>query len=127
MSAKLVLIRGLPGSGKTTLAKSMMDNNSVHCEADDFFMKDGKYSFDPSGLGEAHSACFVKARNAMLAGKTAIVSNTFTTLAEMEPYISFAKSKGIEVEVLEATGNYQSVHDVPPHSIDRMRKRWQKI
>jgi predicted kinase len=41
--ATLTIVRGLPGSGKSTYAKSL---NVFHIEADMFCMKDGKYEFD---------------------------------------------------------------------------------
>lgn len=58
--ATLVLIRGLPGSGKTTLAAglSRVDGLTRRCAADDWMLDDaGHYKFDPSKLRAAHEAC----------------------------------------------------------------------
>jgi len=49
------LIRGLPGSGKTTMAKKI--EGFEHFEADQYFEKDGSYEFDPSELNSAHEEC----------------------------------------------------------------------
>jgi len=40
---ELILVRGLPGSGKSTFAKSL---GGVHIETDMFFIQDGEYKFD---------------------------------------------------------------------------------
>lgn len=55
---KLTLIRGLPGSGKTTLAKQL---GVLHVEADMYFMRDGRYQFED---GKAPSWVSVLARRA---------------------------------------------------------------
>ena len=39
----LYIVRGVPGSGKSTFAKSI---GGIHIEADQFFMENGKYNFD---------------------------------------------------------------------------------
>ena len=54
---EIVLIRGVPGSGKTTMAKTKFPNH-VLCEADQFFthLGTGMYKFDPAKLREAQRA-----------------------------------------------------------------------
>ena len=49
---EIVLIRGLPGTGKTTLAKTM--EGYAHFEADIFLEVDGVYVYDPSRIKAAH-------------------------------------------------------------------------
>ena len=41
----LYLVRGVPGSGKSTFAKQL---GGTHFETDTYFMVDGEYKFDPS-------------------------------------------------------------------------------
>jgi tRNA uridine 5-carbamoylmethylation protein Kti12 len=42
----LILLRGLPGSGKTTLAKSLVTKDYCHKEADMYFVDEfGNYKF----------------------------------------------------------------------------------
>jgi len=47
----LIIVRGLIGSGKTTLAKSLA-NGSHHFNLDDMFIVDGEYKFDQSKFQE---------------------------------------------------------------------------
>lgn len=118
---RLTLIRGLPGSGKSTFAKSM---NAVHVEADQYFYVDGVYVFDPSKLAAAHSQCLDKAVEALKSGKSAVVANTFTTLREMTPYLEAAHEYGATVVVLNMLTQYEGVHNVPQATVDRMKARW---
>jgi len=127
---KLTLIRGLPGAGKSTMAKAMVEADSSlrHFEADQYFVDaSGKYRFEPSEIEDAHTWCFAEARDALKNGSSVVVSNTFTRKWEMEPYRKLAKELGVELEILEAKGNYASIHGVPQKTIDAMRSRWEEV
>ena len=63
----------------------------------------------------------------MDAGRSVVVSNTFTRLWEMEPYLKAAKKRGINISIIEATGNWPNVHGVPEDAIEKMRARWEPI
>ena len=49
---KLILLRGIPGSGKSTFAKSISNESTGHIESDMFFIKDGEYKFDGSRINK---------------------------------------------------------------------------
>ena len=57
--SKLYILRGIPGSGKSTYGKKIVDSaidagfSAIKFEADDFFMKDGKYNWNPKLIGMA--------------------------------------------------------------------------
>ena len=122
---RLVLIRGLPGSGKSTMAQAMTDH--VHFEADMYFMSDGVYTYDASKIGAAHEWCRAEMTKALAAGKNVVILNTFSRLHEMQKYIDSAKELGVEVTVIEATGSWPNTHGVPAERVEQMRQRWEKM
>ena len=126
---KLILIRGISGSGKTTYAKNLIkqDPSLSHYEADMFFYKDGNYNFDPTKLKDAHAWCKAQTENDLQNGKSVVVSNTFTQKWEIEPYIQLGKKYGADIIIKKATGNYKNVHGVPDEALERMRTRWEDI
>jgi predicted kinase len=128
MLNKLIIIRGVPGSGKTTIAKMMMKESKEpikHYEADMFLMEGGVYKFDVSKLGQAHNWCRSNTFKSLSEGFTVIVSNTFTTLSEMKDYIDYAKNNNIPVEVYRTDSQYKSIHNVPDATIKKMEARFQ--
>lgn len=123
--ARLVLIRGLPGSGKSTKAKTEYQGY-VHLEADQFLRdKRGNYCYDAERLPLAHSLCILKCRCVLQRGESVVVSNTFISHPELRPYFDMAAELDVSVEVVVATGNFENVHDVPAERIQKMRERRQ--
>ena len=120
----LYLVRGLPGSGKSTLAKKLAP---ASFEADDFFTDgDGVYTFDPSGLKEAHNECQANVAHALAANEGDVaVANTFSEAWETEPYFDMALKHGYTVVIIECQTQFGSIHGVPEEAVDKMRKRWE--
>ncbi len=122
----LIIVRGLPGAGKSTKATQLATElGYTHVESDMFFMKDGTYQFDPSRLCQAHNWCRERVADLLESGKSVVVSNTFTRKWEMLPYIPMATDNGIDLLVLKVVGNFKTIHNVPDSVIEKMRNRWQ--
>lgn len=129
---KLIILRGIPGSGKTTHARELMqyyikENKTVtHFEADMFFTKpDGTYDWKPSLIGVAHKWCQDKVRNALNTNDVVIVANTSLTKTEVDTYVEIGKAACADITIQRLTGNYQNVHKVPDETLQKMKEKLQ--
>jgi hypothetical protein len=130
MEKHLFLLRGLPGAGKTTMAKSF---GAVCFEADMYFVEGTEYKFDPTRLRQAHEWCrnqveiSMKSSDRVIGDKRIAVSNTFTQEWEMKPYMELAEKYGFTVfsVIVENRHGGNNIHNVPQESLDRMRSRFE--
>lgn len=121
INPEIVLIRGLPGSGKSTMAKRMLGYR--HLEADMFFEIDGKYVYDASKIREAHDWCVSEANASLKSGQSVVVSNIFAKGWEIERYTSL----GFHFRIIEAKGNWPNLHGVSKEKIDLIRSKWETL
>ena len=126
MEKILYVVRGIPGSGKTTIAKQLTANVF---ESDHYFYdNDGNYNFIPSEIKEAHKECqqFVGLAMESKIQKIA-VSNTFTQEWEMEPYFELAKKHSYKVFTIVVENRHGGVnqHGVPEDKIEQMKNRFE--
>lgn len=123
----MILVRGLPGSGKSTIASLLAKKGSFRWhEADHFFLnEEGDYLFDQKKLPEAHDYCQRQTRESLEMGYSVVISNTFSRRWEMQPYLDMAKERGLLPIVIEAKNVFGNVHSVPQEVINRMEARWE--
>ncbi|KAF4788053.1 hypothetical protein TURU_164176 [Turdus rufiventris] len=104
-SQKLLLIlRGLPGSGKSTLSRILLGQScdGIVLSTDDYFRQHYGYTYNAAQLGDAHEWNQKRAKQAMEQGKSpVIIDNTNTQAWEMKPYVEVALEKGYRVEFHE--------------------------
>ncbi len=132
---KLFLIRGLPGSGKSTFAKELVGSDFLICEADKFFYdREGNYNFDATKLKEAHESCRNRVETYMKDSlvndqfyREIAVSNTFTREWEMQAYIDLAAQYDYRVFsiIIENRHGNSNVHGVPDEVVKNMQLRFE--
>lgn len=122
---KVIIMRGVPGAGKSTWVKRNHPQAFV-CSADDYFEKDGAYKFDVRKLGEAHAFCMSAFLHVMNdpAHPVVIVDNTNIRYAEMSPYVLVGQAFGCSIEVATIATHpdvsaRRNVHSVPAEKVYR--------
>ncbi len=112
LGSRVIILRGLPGSGKSHLTKSCSERSIAICSADSYFDEAGSYKFIPSLLPKAHSQCYDSFLQALIDGKeVVIIDNTNSMMWEYRNYIYLCQLFGIKCNVLE-------IPHPDPHIID---------
>ncbi|XP_068216199.1 NEDD4-binding protein 2-like [Palaemon carinicauda] len=133
----VVLMRGLPGSGKSSLAREIKGYSGVVLSTDDYFVdKKGRYIYEPSKISEAHSWNKNRARKMLREMKSPIIiDNTNLQAWEMKPYVQLALHNGYEIDILEPETPWKyavkelakkNSHGVPKEKIKEMLERYEK-
>lgn len=118
----LHLIRGVPGSGKTTLAKKYF-SDCVLVEADMYFTVGGLYLYDRTKLCRAHEWCQHMTERLLKDGHSVVVANTFVKDWQLWAYLKMFP----DAIIWRATGNFKNVHGVPEHKVRQMRERMDDV
>jgi len=129
----LILLRGVPGSGKSTFANVILQqpNNNPQevLSADDFFVNnEGVYIFDGTKIKEAHNYCQFRCSERMRQEISRIVvANTFTQEWEMDIYYEMAKRYNYRVHsvIIENRHGNENIHGVPKDKLQIMKDRFQ--
>lgn len=139
----LVILRGLPGSGKSYLARKIVeisvgshDYHNFIFSADDYFMRRGTYQYDPTKIQEAHTFNQQRAFGAMKNGVSpVIIDNTNTQMWEIKPYAMVASKYAYIIEILEPCTPWafnekelsrRNTHGVPRVKLKEMLMRYER-
>lgn len=143
VGTRVVILRGLPGSGKSHLARNCSEvrsgaatSSTAICSADDYFTQSDHYKFVQGRLPEAHSHCYQQFLQALSEGKAmVVVDNTHSMQWEYGGYIYLCELLGLQWHLLEIPHPDQRLvraycsrnqHKVDMASIASYTKRWQE-
>ncbi len=129
----LILLRGLPGSGKTTLGEVILHSTQGSkpdvISADNYFIDDkGNYNFDSTKLKEAHNNCQqICAERMRLEFSKVVVANTFTEEWEMKPYFDMAERYKYRIHTIIVENRHGGLnqHGVSEDKIEQMKNRFE--
>lgn len=135
------VLRGMPGSGKTSFAKAQP--NSVIVSASDYFRFPrgtvprvegplGEHDYDHAESRHSHDYSlreFIRAVHRR-DGKNIVVDNTNVNAVSVAPYISIARAYGLSVRIIEFVADVDECHarqerDVAKDVLFRMRNELQ--
>jgi predicted kinase len=125
----LIVLRGLPGSGKTTLAMVLSENKWPVISIDSYFTdhETGSYRFEYDKNHLAYRQCQEQVEAAMQAKtEKTFVDNAFTLEWEMKPYFELASANGYTVFVLTVEHRHGGVnlHGVSDEQLKRMAEKY---
>lgn len=137
---RVTIMRGIPGSGKSYLARSIAEKvkNGVVCSADDYFVdkETGEYRFNFRKLQAAHAQCMTRFLDALLANvRAVVVDNTNTRTWEYSHYEKIAKLSGYDLHIVEINCPNERVaefcgerngHNVPIPKVKQMWRRFER-
>ena len=118
----LYIVRGIPGSGKSTYSKTI---GCCVIEADQYFMIDGEYKYDKNKIKAAHLWCQTMVKQFLSRGIDVCVSNTFVKKWEIDEYVKMANTFNTNYKIIKVVGNYKNVHNVPSEVVERMNQNWE--
>lgn len=131
--AIVLIMRGLPGAGKSTWVRRNHPDAHI-CSADSFFVgEDGEYRFDGDRISEAHAWCLRNFAEVMASIEedrnrkpdVVVVDNTAIRAWEISPYYNLARAYGHDVKIIHIrcdipTAHERNIHGVPLERIEKM-------
>lgn len=136
----MFIMRGIQGSGKSTLVKELMSKFLGVCvSADHFFFVNGKYVWKQELLSQAHAWAQGRALELCRVRTPYVyIDNTNVVIKHMEPYMDIAKEYGYNVVFAEVhnrkvdaptidTYATRNQHGVDRCVIERCNYKWQEL
>ncbi len=129
-SKNLILLRGLPGAGKSSLANVLSENEKYPVFAIDNYFTDkitGEYVFNFAENYIAYQQCESLCKQALTQSITKVfIDNTFTLDWELTPYFKLAAEFNYMLYVItvEKYHDNKNVHDISQEQLEKMAEKY---
>lgn len=140
----MIIMRGVPGCGKSYLARYILDQsvgndyrNHIFSSDDYFYNIKGEYVYQKEKIQEAHEYNQKRVRKKAAEGwSPIIVDNTNIKIWEMFPYVKVAVQYGYIIEILKPNNEWskspgilaaKNKHGVPKDKIQRMLMNFEPV
>lgn len=130
---KLFILRGLPGSGKSEVAKLLVDNGVIH-STDDFFIVDDV--FDERNVSKFHYFNYLSSVRSMQRGISPIIIDNTNILAQHAiNYVETGRLYGYDIIVVEPSADWafdieelmkRNAHGVSRETLVEMLEEYEK-
>lgn len=146
MKKELIIMRGVPSSGKSYLANQLAGDTGEVFSADDYHIVNGKYQWKPENVAKAHAWNHERVKEAIKKSiNPVIIDNTHIKkweLIKLKPIVELAKENGYEAKIEEPNPNWyhwdtafntdalfernKKTHNVPRESIQKMVDNYER-
>lgn len=124
---ELIIVRGLPGSGKSKIAKEYEKKGYVLVEANHYFIKNGKFEYEPRKINDAHNWCRRRVYELMNEGKNVVVANTFLKFWEFQNYLDYVRELGYGLEIIVAGEKGKTEFEIGVEKMAKMNKGFEEF
>lgn len=121
----LILIRGIPGTGKTALGLAIAQIIQNPCgvyDSDIWFTEHGYPTRSQQNMTLAHLWCREQTKRCLSEGWIPIVTNTLCEQWEVNPYREIARDYKAKIVCISLTHVFKV--DIPNISMSAFKKRW---
>ncbi len=130
------IMRGLPGSGKSSFAEKIVAKSpdAKIVSTDHYFSKNGVYQFKPAELASAHKITQTIAETYFGNNHPIVlIDNCNVTYEHMRPYIELALKNGYDIRLVEPPTKWKydlktctdkTLHGVPQSHMENMQNQW---
>ena len=132
MIKKLIVMRALPGSGKSTYVSKLP--NPCVCSIDSYFYRNGVWEWKEDELSEAWKHCDVQFSIFMDRRKrTIVLDNVNSKISDFIRYVVRAKSEGYQVSIVEILERNLEMlasrgkHSLTVERLQQISDEWEEI